>query len=293
MGKIIIRVPATSANFGPGYGSIGLALHLYLTVIIEEVTETWHVNHALGDGIPTDEHNLIVQTALRINQNLVPHQLTIMSDIPIYRGLGSSMSAIIAGIKVANALTEHDYTLQEQMDLAAKLEGHADNAGAALLGSAVVSDFDGTDAHAVKLPFPDEIQALAFIRAQGVDQKAKDEATPKTLPFEEAVETSGAANMLVAALETGQWAIASRMIERDNFHEKALADLVPELDMIREKAHELNIYGTYLSGNGPTVITLGTEPQLTQLRQKINMLDLPGSIRRLTIDRDGATTINE
>ncbi|MGX6429330.1 homoserine kinase [Levilactobacillus yonginensis] len=292
MGKTIIRVPATSANLGPGIDSIGAALHLYLTVIIEEKTEKWRVNHALGTDIPRDENNLMVQTALKIKPDLAPHQLTVMSDIPVSRGLGSSTSAIIAGIKIANELGELDLTIPEQLDWAIKLGGALDNVAPALMGQAAVATVDGVHADAIKLPLPD-LQVLVFIPGQKLMAEKSREALPKTLPLNKAVHASSAANVLVAALLKKDWELAAKMIERDEFHEQARSQLVPELNTIRDAAHDLNIMGTYLSGAGPTVVTFGTSAQLTLLRGKLADQDLPGSLRIIELDQDGATVLTD
>ncbi|WP_125583977.1 homoserine kinase [Levilactobacillus cerevisiae] len=292
MGKTIIRVPATAANLGPGIDSIGAALHLYLTVIIEEKTEKWRVNHALGTEIPRDEHNLMVETALKIKPDLPAHQLTVMSDIPVSRGLGSSTSAIIAGIKIANDLGEMDMTIPQQLNWAVKLGGTLDNVAPALMGQATVATADGDDAHAIKLPLPD-LRVLVFIPGQKLLSRKSREALPKELPLQTAVHASSVANVLVAALLTGDWPLASQMIERDEFHEQARSQLVPELNQIRAAAHELDITGTYLSGAGPTVVTFGTSAQLTLLRAKLAKLDLAGSIRIIDLDQDGATVLTD
>jgi len=292
MGKTIIRVPATAANLGPGIDSIGAALHLYLTVIIEEKTEKWRVNHALGTEIPRDEHNLMVETALKIKPDLPAHQLTVMSDIPVSRGLGSSTSAIIAGIKIANELGEMDMTIPQQLNWAVKLGGTLDNVAPALMGQATVATADGDDAHAIKLPLPD-LRVLVFIPGQKLLSRKSREALPKELPLQTAVHASSVANVLVAALLTGDWPLASQMIERDEFHEQARSQLVPELNQIRAAAHELDITGTYLSGAGPTVVTFGTSAQLTLLRAKLAKLDLAGSIRIIDLDQDGATVLTD
>ncbi|WP_143463880.1 homoserine kinase [Levilactobacillus enshiensis] len=292
MGKTIIRVPATSANLGPGIDSIGAALHLYLTVIIEEKTEEWRVNHALGTEIPRDEHNLMVQTALKIKPDLQPHQLTVMSDIPVSRGLGSSTSAVIAGIKIANELGELDLTIPEQLNWAVKLGGELDNVAPALMGQAAVATVDGDQANAIKLPLPD-LRVLVFIPGQTLLARKSREALPKKVSLATAVHASSVANVLVAALMTKNWELASQMIERDEFHEQARSQLVPELNQIRDAAHDLGITGTYLSGAGPTVVTFGTSAQLTLLRAKLAKADLPGSLRILDLDQDGATVLTD
>lgn len=292
MGKTIIRVPATAANLGPGIDSIGAALHLYLTVIIEEKTEAWRVNHALGTEIPRDEHNLMVETALKVNPDLPAHQLTVMSDIPVSRGLGSSTSAIIAGIKIANELGDMKLTIPQQLNWAVKLGGTLDNVAPALMGQATVATAEGDEAHAIKLPLPD-LQVLVFIPGQKLLARKSRAVLPEKLPLQTAVHASSVANVLVAALLKGDWDLASTMIERDEFHEQARSQLVPELNQIREAAHELNITGTYLSGAGPTVVTFGTSPQLTILRAKLAKLDMAGSLRIIDLDQDGATVLTD
>lgn len=289
MGKIIVRVPATSANLGPGFDSIGVAFHLYLTVIVEEATNQWRVNHALGSDVPNDEHNLIVQAALKVNPKLSPHQLTVMSDIPVARGLGSSSTAIVAGVKIANALGEMNLSLAQQVTLATKMEGHPDNVAPAILGDVVVADYDGETATTVKLSLPDDLKALAFIKKQPLLTSESRGVLADTLPRQQAILGSSVANLLVAALATGDWTTASQMMERDQFHENARTKLVPELPVIREAAHQLGIFGTYLSGAGPTIATFGTEAQLIVLRQKLTDMNLLGSLRIFDIDRVGAT----
>ncbi|WP_341779398.1 homoserine kinase [Levilactobacillus sp. HBUAS70063] len=292
MGKTIIRVPATSANLGPGIDSIGAALHLYLTVIIEEKTEEWRVNHALGTSIPRDEHNLMVQTALKVNPKLQAHQLTVMSDIPVSRGLGSSTSAVIAGIKIANELGEMDLSIADQLNWAVKLGGELDNVAPALMGQAAVATVNDGVADAIKLPLPD-LQVLVFIPGQKLLAEKSREALPKQVAFKTAVHASSVANVLVAALLKKDWALATKLIEMDEFHEQARSQLVPELNTIRDAAHELGIVGTYLSGAGPTVVTFGTSAQLTLLRTKLADADLPGSLRILELDQDGATVLTD
>jgi homoserine kinase len=99
-----IIVPATSANLGPGFDSIGVAVSKYLTVEVGEAQSVWQVDHQLGDDVPNDDRNLIVKTALQIAPNIKPHYLKVISEIPLARGLGSSSSAIIAGLELANRL---------------------------------------------------------------------------------------------------------------------------------------------------------------------------------------------
>lgn len=292
MAKIIIRVPATSANLGSGVDSIGIALHLYYTVIVEERTDQWKVNHALGSDIPTDEKNLIVQTILKVDANIHPHQLTVISDVPIAHGLGSSTTAVVAGIKIANALGDLGLSIDDQLNLGAKFEGHPENIAAALLGDLVVSTFDGEKAIATKLALPD-IRALMYIRPDGISEAQSRKKLPKKIDYPTAVYASSKANVFIALVSQEKWDQALPLVEDDQLHEPYRKDLVPEIDTIRQAAHKLGIYGTYLSGAGPTIATLGESSALTQLRIELEKENLNGSLRLLQIDKDGATVRGE
>lgn len=293
MGKIIVRVPATSVNLGSGMDSIGMAYHLYYTVIVEEATEKWQVNHALGKNIPSDEHNLMVQAILKVNPQIHPHQLTVISDVPVAHGLGSSTTAVVAGIKIANALGEMDLSIDEQIKLGAQIEGHADSVSTAMLGDLAVSTYDGENATAVKISVPDEINALMYIRPDGISEKESRAKLPKEINLMQAIHTSSTTNVFLALVSQNRWQEAIPFVEDDQFHEPYRKDLVPELDAIRDAAHKLNIYGTYLSGPGPTIATIGTRDQLTELRLELQKLDLKGSLRILEIDHEGATVRGE
>ena len=292
MAKIIIRVPATSANVGSGMDSIGVAFHLYYTVIVEEETERWQINHALGSNIPTDEKNLMVQTILRVDPKIKPHQLTVISDIPVAHGLGSSTTAVVAGIKIANVLGELDLTLAEQIDLGAKFEGHAENIAAAMMGNMAITSFDGEHAKVVNAEMPDT-SVLFYIRPDGISEVESRKKLPKTLDYMTAVHASSTTNVFVGLVCQGKWDEAVPLVENDQFHEPYRLDLVPELKTIRDKAHELGIYGTYLSGAGPTIATFGDHTKLTELRMELQKLDLKGSLRIMAVDHSGTDVRGE
>lgn len=292
MAKLIIRVPATSANLGSGIDSVGLALQLYYTVIVEEKTDEWKVNHALGNDIPTDENNLIVQAILKVNAEIHPHQLTVISDVPIAHGLGSSTTAVVAGIKIANKLGDLGLSIEDQINLGAKFEGHPENVAAALLGSLVVSSYDGDQTIATSISIPD-ISALMYIRPDGVSEEKSRQKLPKQLDYDQEVQQSSRENVFIALAAQGKWDQAVSLIEADQLHEPYRKDLVPEIDTIRKTAHKLGIYGTYLSGAGPTVATLGDQASLTQLRIELEQQNLNGSLRLLRIDTEGATVRGE
>ncbi|MCF6515629.1 homoserine kinase [Lactobacillus sp. S2-2] len=273
MEKLIVRVPATSGNVGNGFNSIGLALHLYYTVIVEEETEVWKINHALGDNIPTDKNNLIVQTILKIKPDIKPHQLTVMSDIPVEHGLGSSTTAVVAGIKIANSIGKLKMTMEDEINLVTKFDGNPDNSAAAILGGLTISHYNGEIVDSEKTELPEDIKALIFIKTNGITEKESIKELPKVIGLMNAVNSSSASNLFIAALMNKDWDKAAKIMEVDNFVEKSRTKDYSILKKIREIAHEHNVHSTFISGAGSTIITLGKEEQLVKIREQLKDLD--------------------
>jgi len=250
-----IKVPASSSNLGCGFDSVGFAVNLYLELEILEPCERWEIIHSLGADIPMDHTNLVVSTALKIAPDLPPHKMLMTSDIPLERGLGSSSSALVAGIELACAIGGMKLSTQVKLQLACSMEGHPDNVAPAILGGLVVSTYcEGILEH-VKLDMP-EMGIIAYVPGYKMSTVAMRKVLPQELPFKEAVWASSISNVMVASLIKGDIAKAGRMIEQDKFHERYRARLVPELAQLREIAHKHNAYATYLSGAGSTMICI-------------------------------------
>lgn len=277
-----IRVPATSANLGPGFDSIGLALDLYLTVTIAEARSDWFIEHEMGAEVPSDKHNLIIKTALALIPDLEPHHLIMRSEIPLARGLGSSSSAIIAGIALADQLGDLDLTQYDMLQMAVKLEGHPDNVAPAIYGGFVTATYDDVEADAISAPFP-AARALTFIPDTELLTSASRAVLPKQMPLRAAVATSSAANVLVAAVLRGDLELAGRMMERDHFHETYREKLVPHLEQIRDCARDHGACGTYLSGAGPTVISMVPTVEADEILEDLEKLPLNGRWLNLAI----------
>ncbi|WP_251067907.1 homoserine kinase [Apilactobacillus xinyiensis] len=291
LGKIIVRIPATSANLGPGVNSIGIALKLYYTVIVEEPTSEWRVNHALGENIPHDENNLIVKTILKVNHNIKPHQLTVMSDIPVMHGLGSSTTAIVAGIKIANALGKMNLSLDEQINIGSRMEKHSNNIASAILGDLTISTFDGNLATTVKTTIPKNIKALISIKNSDVYEQLSH--NDDKISYRDAVNASSFSNVFVAAIMSNEWSKATSMMELDHFYKYISSDDGNSLNLIRKIAHRVGVHSTYLSGFGSTVVTLGTESELNQIRDALSDQDFQGSLRIIDVASDGAQVRGE
>ena len=279
-----IKVPASSANLGPGFDSIGLAVSLYLNVAVKESAKEWQVDHQLGD-LPHDEHNMIVQTALQVAPQLSPQHLEVSSDIPLTHGLGSSSSAIVAGIELANQLANLKLTKAAKVEIASQIEGHPDNGGPAILGGLVIGTNIDQHFDAVEAPLP-PYDFVAYIPAYSLATKKARAVLPRQLDYHSAIHASAVANTLVAALFKQDYSLVSELMEADNFHEQYRAQLVPELMPIRQVGH---VYGaaTYLSGAGPTVMTMIIPDKTAAFIEALRKKGLSDRIEVLHPDRNG------
>ena len=288
-----IIVPATTANIGLGFDSIGIAVDLYLTLIVVEPSCEWKIEHPFGEAVPTNEENLIIETALAVCPTLQPHHLVCESDIPMTRGLGSSSSAIVAGIELANQLGKLNLTPQQKVEWATKLEGHPDNVAPAILGGLVVATYDeeSQEVDYLQKKIHSDIQGIALIPDFELSTKASRQVLPSEFVYSQAVQASSRSNVLVAALWQEDWKNVSRIVEKDLFHEPYRETLIPFLTPVRKLAKEKEAIGTYLSGAGPTVMVLSSKENAQSIAQHLQE-QLPSelgnyNIRVLTVDQLG------
>lgn len=281
-----IKVPASSANLGPGFDSIGVAISLYLTIDVLEETDHWVVDHDLGD-LPRDEKNMIVASALKIKPDLAPRHLRVESDISLAHGLGSSSSAIVGGIELADKLGGMHLAPHEKIELASQLEGHPDNVAPTILGSLVVGCKVNGHFTAVKAPVP-PFAMIAYIPAYNLKTSDARAVLPKELSFKDAVQASAVANTAVAALFAQDYEKAGELMEADLFHERYRSKLVPELEIIRNVGHSHGAVATYLSGAGPTVMSLVDPQHISDFIDAVREAGLKDEIRRLEVAPRGA-----
>ena len=281
-----IIVPATSANVGPGFDSVGVAVTKYLEIQVCEEREEWMIEHQLGKWIPRDERNLLLKIALQIVPDLQPRRLKMISDIPLARGLGSSSSVIVAGIELANQLGNLKLTDHDKLQLATKIEGHPDNVAPAIYGNLVIASLVEGQVSAVVAPFP-ECAFLAYIPNYELRTRDSRGVLPKKLSYKEAVAASSVANVAIAALLKGDLLTAGRSIESDHFHERYRQSLVKEFPQVKEVAHAHGAYATYLSGAGPTIMNLLASEHTVAFVAALEELGLDGQIFQLKIDTFG------
>ncbi|MGT2832887.1 homoserine kinase [Streptococcus halotolerans] len=279
-----ISVPATSANLGPGFDSVGLAVSCYLSIELLEESPEWVIEHDLV-GVPSDENNLLIKTALEVAPDIQPHRIKMISDIPLARGLGSSSSVIVAGIELANQLGELHLSDDEKLNIATKMEGHPDNVAPAIFGNLVVASFIYQDVNKIVADVP-EAALVAYVPAYELKTSDSRQALPQELPFKEAVLASSVANMAIAGLLTGDLKTAGRAMSQDRFHEPYRQKLVPEFAEIRKLGQDFEAYATYLSGAGPTVMTLLPKDKKAAFILALEN-QLPAKVLDLEVDRKG------
>lgn len=286
-----ITTPGSTANLGPGFDSVGMAVNRYLTLDVIP-NDTWHFIARSADlaGVPEGKENLIYQVAESVAKDyqveLPPCKVEVTSDIPLSRGLGSSAAAIVAGIELANQLLDLHLSSEEKLRRASNLEGHLDNVAASLYGGLIVGSHreDGTDM--VHGGFPD-IDMVVYIPAYELKTEKARSVLPEQMEYKQAVLASGISNVLVAALLTSNWSLAGEMMAKDLFHEPYRRELVPELAMVNSLADELGAYGVALSGAGPTIICFAPsgKGESIQLKLKDNFPD--ARIEVLKVDQTG------
>ena len=288
-----IIVPATTANIGLGFDSIGIAVNLYLTLTVVEPSNEWKIEHPFGEPVPSNQENLIIETALAVCPTLQPHYLVCESDIPMTRGLGSSSSAIVAGIELANQLGNLNLTPQQKVEWATKLEGHPDNVAPAILGGLVVATYDAKSQEVdyLQKEIHSAIQGIALIPDFELSTKASRQVLPSEFVYSKAVQASSRSNVLVAALWQEDWENVSRIVEKDLFHEPYRETLIPFLTPVRTLAKDKGAIGTYLSGAGPTVMVLSSKDKSTTIVEYLQE-HLPSelgnyNIQVLTVDQVG------
>lgn len=286
-----IRVPGTTANLGPGFDSCGLALNLYLTLTVGEVQDKWEVIHSLGEGIPMDQTNVIVTTACKLCPDLEPRKLWMTSEVPSTRGLGSSSAAIVAGIELANQLGNLMLNQQEKVTYATLMEGHPDNVAPAILGDFVVATKIEQEVYAVKHSFPETGILVCIPNGELLTSESRD-VLPQTLTYSTAVTASSIANVMISAILANDLSLAGKMMEQDLFHEYYRKNLIPHLSDIRETANQFDAYGTFLSGAGPTVLTLVPLAKLKKLQSKLERNYPQAMIKELEIERNGVEVIH-
>jgi homoserine kinase len=286
-GPVTVRVPASSANLGPGFDALGLALSLH-DEVTGEVLESGldiHVSGEGSDGVPLDETHLVVQ-AMHAAFDLIGGRppglrLTCANAIPHARGLGSSSAAIVAGIVLARALVDGGDALLDDAaayQLAVDIEGHPDNVAAAMFGGLTIAWIDGAAAEVERLETG--VQVTVFVPSAAVSTEKARGLLPETVPHADAALNAGRAALLVAALTGAPHRLISAT--EDRLHQSYRAEAMPaSYKLLRQ----LRVEGipAIISGAGPTVLAFA--------RGVADNVPDGWVVHELDVDRTGAQTV--
>ncbi|MDQ0214364.1 homoserine kinase [Oikeobacillus pervagus] len=286
-----LKVPASTANLGPGFDSIGLALNRYLTLEITPAEE-WCFEHLspLLKALPTDQNHLIYQiakkTADQYGKTLPELKIRMESEIPLARGLGSSAAAIAAGIEIADKYCGLSLSNKEKLQIGTKIEGHPDNIGASIYGGLVIGVL--VDGKTEIVPIKDvDLDIVVLIPSYELKTEDARNVLPDSFERKQAVAASAISNTLIAALLSKQYSLAGTMMERDLLHEPYRIPLIKDFGKIRKVAKENGAFGTAISGAGPTVISF-TEKGMGQRLANILQKSFPSlQVEFLKIDEQG------
>lgn len=266
---ITLRVPATSANLGSGFDTIGMAVSLYnIFKVMELLPENEYRIEAHGEGakeLSDPSANLVVrayeEACKRWGVKGPGLSLWCHNIIPLCRGLGSSAGAVVAGVLIAKHLTCHDAGEEELLRTMTMIEGHPDNVAPCFLGGMVVSCWDGDDLRYVRLPaLPPEVLCVVAVPDERVKTSDARKALPKQVPFEDAVFNLGRAALLTAAWATGKWECLKWGMD-DRLHQQYRSKLFSGGEVIFSRVRDLpECLSVAISGSGPSVIALVNGP---------------------------------
>jgi homoserine kinase len=277
----LVKVPASSANLGPGYDVLAAALALHLELEVEE-TGSFSVE-ADGLGVPVDRSNLCVRAfeALRPADGIA---FRIRSEIPLAAGLGSSAAAIVAGLLAADHLYELAQEPEDVLVRAAELEGHPDNVAAALYGGFVICPGDGDPVRFDPAPGLEGVVAIPPHEVPTAEARA---ALPDEVPLTEAVHNVGHASLLLLGLAKDDFSLISRGLA-DRLHQPRRQHLYPRSMELVERATELGAVGATISGAGPTVLFWCHWEQTGALMDRLRSEAPDCEIRRVAFTPGGA-----
>ena len=311
--KVSVKVPASSANIGPGFDCLGIALPIYNTVTIEEtvipgtgieinmMAEDEAIDEMVFENIPKDENNIVYRAVEllynSIGQEPTELKINIESQIPIARGLGSSSSVIVGGLLAANKLLGNPADEAALLAIATEVEGHPDNVAPAILGGFVLSnqEDDGSISYC-KFNWPEEWDLTVCIPDFELSTSIARYVLPKEVPMQDAVFNAKHLGMLVHAVNTKDEKLMKKALQ-DRLHQQYREKLVPGMKEIMEAfKHEDGILGCVLSGAGPTILIISHKYDLDKIRSTVKEIwsnqNIKADIRTLKVEEKGAQIVD-
>lgn len=277
------RAPATSANLGPGFDTLAVALSLYVEVSLELADEFGISSDGCGAGLYDDENHL----AARVARSVLGHSnfaLHVSSSVPVSRGLGSSAALAVAAAAAAGSA--------DPLSVAATLDGHAENAAASVLGGLIVARVEAQSVVARSLPLDDAWRFVVVVPDQELATSDARQALPERVLFSDAVHNLSALGLLIAGLGDHDKFVASSM--EDVLHQPYRSELLPFADELLSTLREAGAAGSCWSGAGSSMLGLVTSENAPAValsaKEFLHTRSIPGEVFTLDADRSGLVT---
>ena len=307
--KVSVKVPASSANLGPGFDCLGIALPIYNTITIEEtvlpgtgieinlMSEEETIDEMVFDSIPRDENN-IVYKAVEMLYNSIGQEpselkINIQAQIPIARGLGSSSSIVVGGLLAANKLLGFPADEAALLAIATEVEGHPDNVAPAILGGFVLAsqEDDGTLSYC-KLHWPEEWDITVCIPNFELSTGIARSVLPKEVPMQDAIFNAKRLALLVNAVNTKDEKLM-KIALKDRLHQPYREKLVPGMHEIMDAfKHEDGVLGCVLSGAGPSLLVISHKYDVDKIKSIVKDIwenqNIKVDVRTLKVEEQGA-----
>ena len=296
MDIVNVRAPATTANLGPGYDCLGMALDLWNELEVRKL-ETDDLNifvQGFGEGtVPLDETNLIyksMQFLFSENGQETPGMvINCTNNIPLNRGLGSSSAAIVSGLIAANSMCGNPYGTNELLEMAVEIEGHPDNVTPCLYGGCRLIAVEDKNIYTIPIPVPDELDAIVFIPDMEISTQAARDILPETLTYEDAVHNISRIGLLIAGLFSDNPDYLN-IATQDKLHQPYRQEIFRPMKVIFKGALDGGATGVFLSGSGSTIIAFSKDRQMTvgyEMAEAARQCGLEGTLRVMKTSQQG------
>ena len=251
---------ASSANLGPGFDSFGIALNRFLTIEAQE-SEEWvvHFKTPFLSHLPKDDKNMVLNIAKRVarryHKTLPTLSITMESEIPLTHGMGSSASAIVAAVELANDFANLNLSLTQRIKLASEIEGHPDNVGACYTGGVFIGYHEGTTFYFQTT----QLKEVAFVITTPAYELATKKARsvlPTQYEKSDSIAQNALSSVMIMAMMKRDYKMMGQLMMKDKFHEPYRQPLIAEFPEVKRIALEHGAYATVISGAGPSILTM-------------------------------------
>ena len=303
MTTVDVRAPATTANLGPGYDCLGMALDLWNTLTVEVLpagSDPAVVVLGEGEGeLDTDTQNLTYQ-AIEFLFNeadapLPPLSLRCQNTIPLSRGMGSSAAAISGGLVAANRLLDDIFSQDDLLEMAATIEGHPDNVAAAVHGGMRLVVIDENRLYTAPIRLPEDLQAVLFIPERRIATADARRVLPEHISVADAVYNMSRTALLVASMESEHPEYLN-IATQDRLHQPYRQTIFPQMKVIFAAAQAAGALGVFLSGSGSTILAFARDHAMTVAYEMFDAARLAGVEGRVEVTQPtilGAHVVSE